>query len=164
MEAIILIGIQASGKTTFYRERFFQTHIRLSLDMLHTRVREKILIEACLRAQQPFLIDNTNVRAADRASYIEAARRAGFQVTGYYFPTRLRDAIGRNARRSDKQSIPVKGILGTYKRLQPPVQEEGFDGLYIVSLDSENHFSVLPWQPQSAGSEGSGDDPSRQGE
>jgi predicted kinase len=29
MEAVLFIGIQASGKTTFYRERFFDTHVRI---------------------------------------------------------------------------------------------------------------------------------------
>src|SRR4051812_8782542 len=37
MEAVILIGIQGSGKSTFYRERFFDTHVRVSLDLLKTR-------------------------------------------------------------------------------------------------------------------------------
>jgi len=49
MEAVLLIGIQASGKTTFYRERFFDTHIRISLDMLRTRERERVLMNACWR-------------------------------------------------------------------------------------------------------------------
>ncbi len=31
MTAIILIGIPASGKSTFYRQRFFFTHVRISL-------------------------------------------------------------------------------------------------------------------------------------
>lgn len=34
MEAAILMGLQASGKTMFYRERFFHTHVRISLDLL----------------------------------------------------------------------------------------------------------------------------------
>jgi hypothetical protein len=33
MEAVILVGIQAAGKSTFYRERFFQTHLRISLGL-----------------------------------------------------------------------------------------------------------------------------------
>lgn len=28
MEAIIFVGIQGAGKSTFYRDRFFNTHIR----------------------------------------------------------------------------------------------------------------------------------------
>lgn len=70
MEAVIFIGIQASGKTSFYKERFFETHVRLSLDMLKTRHRQRLLIEACVAAQQPFVVDNTNVRQEERAEYI----------------------------------------------------------------------------------------------
>lgn len=35
MEGILFIGIQASGKSTFYKERFFNSHLRISLDLLH---------------------------------------------------------------------------------------------------------------------------------
>jgi predicted kinase len=35
MQAIIFIGIHASGKSTCFQERFANTHIRLNLDMLH---------------------------------------------------------------------------------------------------------------------------------
>ena len=41
VEAVIFVGLQGSGKSTFYRERFFDTHVRLSLDMLKTRHRER---------------------------------------------------------------------------------------------------------------------------
>jgi predicted kinase len=34
MEAVIFVGIQGSGKSTFYNERFVDTHIRINLDML----------------------------------------------------------------------------------------------------------------------------------
>src|SRR4029077_2067989 len=76
MEAIIFVGVQGSGKTTFYRERFFDTHLRISLDMLRTRHREQLLVAACLAAKQPFVIDNTNPLPADRARYIGLAREA----------------------------------------------------------------------------------------
>ena len=85
MEMILLVGIQGSGKTTFFRERFFDTHVRVSLDMLRTRERERILIAACLMAQQPLVIDNTNTLASERAGYIEMARNAGFQTVGVGF-------------------------------------------------------------------------------
>src|SRR5690242_21811350 len=66
VEAVVFCGIQASGKTTFYRRRFAETHVRLSMDLLRTRRREAILLEACLRAGPPFVIDNPNGTPADR--------------------------------------------------------------------------------------------------
>ena len=37
MEAVILCGVQGSGKTTLYRDRFLDTHARISMDLLKTR-------------------------------------------------------------------------------------------------------------------------------
>ena len=144
MEAVLLVGIQGAGKSTFYRERFFDTHVRISLDMLKTRHRERILLRACLLAQQPFVVDNTNVLASERAAYIEPAKAAGFSVAVYYFDAELRAAIARNSRRQGKQAIPVKGVVGTYKRREPPRLEEGIDRLYTVRLTPENQFVVEP--------------------
>jgi len=143
MEAVLLIGIQGSGKSTFYRERFFDTHVRINLDMLRTRSREKILLQACLAARQPFVVDNTNVRAAERKVYIEAAKAAGFKVVGYYFVPDAGGALRRNRARQGRKAVPVPGVLGTLKRLEPPLPEEGFDELYEVEIGADG-FVVSP--------------------
>jgi predicted kinase len=133
MEAVIFIGIQGSGKTTFYRQHFFETHVRISLDLVRTRRREQALIEACLRTGQRFVIDNTNVRAEVRARYIRPAKAAGFHVISYFFETPLQEALRRNRQRSGRAVIPVPGVIGTLKRLEPPTIEEGFDELYVLT-------------------------------
>ncbi len=46
MELLLFIGGQASGKSTFYHQRFRDTHLRINLDMLRTRHREAILLKA----------------------------------------------------------------------------------------------------------------------
>ena len=48
MEAVILCGVQGSGKTTLYRDRFLETHARVSLDLLRTRARERAFLAVCL--------------------------------------------------------------------------------------------------------------------
>jgi predicted kinase len=145
MNAVIFMGIQATGKTTFYRERLFKTHIRLSLDMLKTRHREDVLLRACLEGKQPFVIDNTNPTTAERARYIEAARQARFQITGYYFHSSIEEALRRNALRNGKDCVPEKAILGTFKKLQLPSMKEGFDTLYYVTLSDQGEFLVQEW-------------------
>src|SRR5215468_6362941 len=100
MEAVLFIGIQGSGKTTFYKEKFFETHVRVSLDMLKTRRRQNVLLSACLAAGQPFVVDDTNATKERRGEVIAAARAAGFRVSGYYFRSTLGDAIRRNKSRS----------------------------------------------------------------
>lgn len=142
MEAVIFVGVQGSGKTTFYKERFGDTHVRISLDMLRTRRREQLLLDACLRAKQSFVIDNTNPLPSDRARYIGPARAADFQVAAYYFETSLQDAIRRNNQRVGKKKIPVAAVAGTFKKMQPPTLAEGFDALYVITISSEASFVV----------------------
>lgn len=146
MEAIIFIGIQAIGKSSFYKERFFSTHLRINLDMFKTRHRETILLAACLEAKQSFVVDNTNPTVADRARYIEAAKTAGFRVAGYYFQSTAQDAIRRNDSRPERERVPQKAILGTYKRLQLPSYAEGFDALYYVKIGVP--FIVEDWKDE----------------
>jgi predicted kinase len=145
VEAVIFVGIQASGKSSFYRERFFETHLRINLDMLKTRHRERLLLQACLDAKQPFVVDNTNPTIEERARYIGLARSGDFHVVGYYFRSRVREALTRNSRREGKERIPKKGILGTYRRLQVPGLKEGFDLLYHVCIDDTGQFVVKEW-------------------
>lgn len=145
MEAILFIGIQGSGKTTLYRNRFFETHVRLNLDMLKTRNRLTILSDACIKAKQRYVIDNTNVGKDERAGHIERAKVGGFKVIGYYFEPQVQRALIWNQLRSGKAVIPVKGVLGTLKRLEPPVLDEGFDELYRVVINADGDYLLDPW-------------------
>jgi predicted kinase len=148
MQAVIFIGLQASGKSTFFKERFFNTHVRINLDMLKTRQREEILVNACLQARQNFVIDNTNPRVDDRKRYIIPAKEAHFEVIGYYFESQLTAVLQRNQSRLGKERIPEAGIRSTYNKLLIPRLEEGFDRLYYVTIDSQDLFVVKEWQKE----------------
>lgn len=142
MEGVIFVGVQGSGKTTFYRERFADTHVRISLDMLRTRRREQLLLQACFEGKQSFVIDNTNPLPADRARYVEPARAAGFEVAAYYFETSFCEAIGRNNQRTGKKKIPVPSVAGTFRKMQRPTLAERFDALYLVTISEDGSFVV----------------------
>jgi predicted kinase len=146
MEAVLFVGIQGSGKTTFYKERFFETHVRVSRDMLGTRQRQNVLLSACLAAGARFVVDDTNATRARRAEVIPAARAAGFKVVGYYFRTTLGDAIRRNKSRPPERVVPAAGVGGTYKRLEPPTLLEGFDELSVVEIPASGGFVVSDWR------------------
>lgn len=102
MEAVILIGIQGSGKSTFYKQNFFKSHMHINLDMLKTRNRENIFIGACISAKQPFVIDNTNPSIKDREKYINKAKEVGIKIIGYYLNSNINDSVKRNESRSGK--------------------------------------------------------------
>jgi len=145
METIIFTGIQATGKSSFYKQFFSDTHLRINLDMLKTRHREDIILKACLSAKQPFVVDNTNPSVANRQKYITLAKAAKFKLIGYYFQSKLNEAIKRNNTRTGKSCIPEKGIRATYGRLQIPNFSEGFDALYYVTINGDNTFIIKEW-------------------
>ena len=148
MEAVIFVGLQGAGKSTFYKERFFPTHLRINLDMLKTRHREKRVLEVCIETRQAFVVDNTNASRAERQRYIAAAKEAGFKVIGYYFQSKVEDCKRRNEQRPEAKRIPVPGILGTAGRLEMPSKEEGFDELFYVRIDEANRFVVEEWRDE----------------
>jgi hypothetical protein len=119
MEAVILCGVQGSGKTTLYRDRFVATHVHVSLDVVGTRGREAALVAECLEDGRPFVVDNTNPTAADRARYVEPARAAGFKVICY-----LVAGDGRS------EHVGPGSAAATARRFVRPAPEEGFDELW----------------------------------
>jgi predicted kinase len=148
METVIFVGLQGAGKSTFYRERFFATHMRVNLDMLKTRHREGRFLQVCIETRQPFVVDNTNPTRAERQVYLEAAKQAGFRIIGYYFQSRVESCKRRNEQRPLAERIPVQGILGAAGRLQVPSRAEGFDDLFYVRIDEDNRFVVEDWQDE----------------
>ena len=95
-------------------------------------------------------MDNTNTLRADRARYIRPAQAAGFRIIAYLFRPTLREAIGRNNRRELKQKVPVPAIIRTFKGLEPPTFNEGFDAIYTVEVTRENEFVVTPCSAEPA--------------
>jgi predicted kinase len=148
VKAVIFIGIQGAGKSTFYRERFFDSHLRINLDMLRTRHREGRLLQACVETGQPFVADNTNPTRAERAVYIQAAKGAGFRVIGYYFQSRVEDCRRRNEQRPSDKQVPLRGLLGTVGRMELPSLDEGFDELHYVRIDEAGGFVVEEWKDE----------------
>ncbi|HAB19236.1 MAG TPA: AAA family ATPase [Verrucomicrobiota bacterium] len=145
MELILFIGIQATGKSSFYRECFYNTHVRVNLDMLKTRHRESLLVAACLDGKTPFVVDNTNLTREDRARYIALAKTSQFTVRGFFFQSRVADALVRNAAREGEERVPDLAIRGASRRLELPSADEGFDELRFVRLGDSNQFIVEEW-------------------
>lgn len=136
-EAVIFVGLQGSGKTTYFEKYFAATHSHISRDVQRSADLESALLRDCLQSGRSLVVDNTNATRAVRAPYIRQAKAAGFQVRSYFFDTPVRTAIGRNNHRKDKKPIPVPAILRAAKMLEPPTRDEGFDGIEIVTIESD---------------------------
>jgi predicted kinase len=145
-ELVIFVGLQASGKSTFFRERFATTHEHVSKDLFRNNKnrnrRQAQLIEAALKEGSPVVVDNTNPTVEDRRALIELGRRFGARIVGYYFESDVRRCIERNRLRTGKERVPDVAIYVTASKLVPPSYSEGFDRLFRVRATDDSTFEV----------------------
>ncbi len=144
-QLVVLMGIPATGKTSFAVERFGHSHLRISRDVLRTKHRERQIFDAALRTTADIVLDNTNVTREQRARFIAPAKEAGYAVDGYFLQSRRAEAMERNARRAEHLQVPDGAVGKKSAELELPSAEEGFDRLYFVRIDGDR-FIVEDWQ------------------
>lgn len=128
MEMVLMIGLPASGKSSYCRtRRIFETHVRLSIDLLGARHREDILLATCLALGRKVVIDDTNVVKKTRRRFIELAKAYGYTVRGVFFDIPLEDALKRNADRFNP--LDERAVRGKFEVFERPTIDEGFDQL-----------------------------------
>lgn len=141
---ILFIGIQASGKTTFYKKELAcYGLVHINLDTLHRRHKEAMTIRECLDSKASFVIDNTNPEITDRQRYIPLAKKEGYEIIGIFFQSRVEDCIKRNEQR--ERRVPRLAIPCTSNKLQLPSYDEGFDKLYFARI-IDNGFKITEWK------------------
>lgn len=137
MELVIFVGLQASGKTTFYHTHFAETHQHISKDLFPNNKnkdrRQTQLIAAALDEEKSVVVDNTNPTITERTSLIEIGNSYSCKIIGYYFSLPLSLCLERNLQRIGKAKVPEVGIYATAKKLTQPSYSEGFHQLYDIN-------------------------------
>ncbi|HEX8410522.1 MAG TPA: AAA family ATPase [Thermoanaerobaculia bacterium] len=137
LELLIFVGLQAAGKSTYYRNHLAATHVHVSKDLM-PNVRDKdarqqrMIVEA-LSAGRSVAVDNTNPTPVSRAPLIEIGHRLGARVVAVFFETVIKDAVARNRLREGKARVPDVAIYVAAKKLVMPALEEGFDEVRVIA-------------------------------
>ena len=137
MEAIILSGIQGSGKSSLCQARYWDSHLRINYDMLRTRHREALLLQACLAAKQALIIDATNPTRDDRQRYLQPCQAAGYRIIGIEFRIALPLAMARNVQRQGKARVPDAALRAFVRKREALDFAEGFDEIWIMNVTEE---------------------------
>lgn len=141
---VIMIGLQASGKSTFCQE-YLKKYYCISLDQLHTRRKELLEINSCIEQHRNFVIDNTNPSVQDRKRYFDIVSGTDYHIVGYYMRSVIKECIPRNEQRTGKAKIPRTAIAATSKKIELPSYSEGFHELYYVEM-TQNGFKINNWE------------------
>jgi predicted kinase len=149
VELVVLVGLQASGKSTFWERCLRDGHVRVSKDLFprsarHKQARQMRLVEEALAAGRSVTVDNTNPSPEEWRPLVAAARAHGAAVTAYWFPPDLAGTLRRNAGRTGRARVPDVGIHATLRRLRRPTPADGFDAVYDVRFDGRGGFEVRP--------------------
>jgi predicted kinase len=144
---VVLIGLPASGKTTFYKARF-PNHVHVSKDLMRSARnkahRQETLVRQALSSGHSVVIDNTNVTLKERCELISQAKQFGARIIGYYFAPALSENFARNRLRKGVDKVPDVAIFAAAKLLEKPGYEEGYDELYKVEIRKGHGFRVWP--------------------
>ena len=172
VELVVFVGIQASGKTTYYRRHLAESHAHVSLDTWrgkgNVRAKERAAIMAALAAAadsagatRGVVVDNTNVTAAARRRYgtyaADFARQAGCRarLVAYFFDADLPGCLARNQQRPPPDQVPPPApyfvppaaIAAFAQRLEPPEFDEGFERIVRVRVAGED-FQTEEFRPE----------------
>lgn len=108
---------------------------KMSTEDSHFRARYMKVFNDLILAGKTIYVDNTNLSRKRRRPWIDAARKHGYNVIGYVFPTTSDIVISRQKTRGDK-SVPADAVLGHYMSLQGPLYGE-FDAINVINTNRE---------------------------
>ncbi len=147
MEMIILIGMQASGKSTWFQARFASTHVHISKDNFRNNSnrekRQRFLIDEALSQGRSVVIDNTNVSLQARAALIAQGREFGARIVGYVLESHLPACLERNRLRQGVARVPDIALHIARANWKTPTLGEGFDALLHVRIAGEGVFEEI---------------------
>ncbi len=153
MELVLLIGLPASGKSSFFQHRLADTHTKISKDLMKGKRnrdhKQRVLLEECASRDQPVVLDNTHPSKASRAPWIRWAQERKWKVKGYYLSCSVEECQRRNARRDPLEIVPDVGFFSILGSLERPSYSEGFDELFFVTSVREE-FQVERWTDDEA--------------
>ncbi|HEX9050643.1 MAG TPA: AAA family ATPase [Anaeromyxobacter sp.] len=154
VDLVVLSGLQASGKSTFFDARFAASHAHVSQDRFRNArdpaARRRALVAEAAGAGRSAVVDDTNVSRERRAALVALARALGMRPVLYFFPPDVKASLARNAARAGRARVPDVAIFASRKRLEPPDRAEGFAAAFDVRPTPEGGFLVGP-RPDLAG-------------
>ncbi|MBH5333942.1 ATP-binding protein [Streptomyces pactum] len=147
VEVAVLVGLQASGKSTFYERCLSGRYALVSKDLFprsarNRQRRQMRLVAEHLAAGRPVAVDNTNPSPREWAPLLELAHAHGAVATAYWFPPDPAGSLRRNAARTGRDRVPDVGVLATLRQLRAPSPADGFDAVRTVRFDGRGGFTV----------------------
>lgn len=138
LELVVLMGLPASGKSTYARSRLLDSHVHLG--------RDSQMVESTLAAGESVVVDACHTTAASRHQWIELGQAHNARVVGLYFAATAARCVARNRLRPESVRVDDAQIFAAQKRWERPSLDEGFHELWLVKALFDEMFLVSAWE------------------
>jgi len=158
-ELIVLCGLPGSGKSTYAKKEWGDSHIIICADefrkvytgkdfdlsaehMIYLMV--STTVEVLLKRSMPVVIDMTSLTVKSRLKWIDLAVKCSAPVSCVWMDVATSVCLARNAGR--KRKVPAHVIEEMANRFKPPTGEndEGFDKIVRVTEWGQNEGPTCP--------------------
>lgn len=135
---IIMVGPQASGKSTLSKNPLYKDHIYLNSDTIKNITKLHNYFADAIHKGNNVIIDNTNPSMETRKYYIDLAKSNGYEVYCYFFDfpkilSRHLNQMRAQMTHCQVKPIPLIAIHTYYKKLVKPSLAEGFDEILSMT-------------------------------
>lgn len=131
-----MVGLQASGKSTWVAGHLAGTHVVVSKDhwprARHREARQQRVVAELLAEGRSVVVDNTSPSVAERAPLIAIAAAACVPVRAVFLDVPLGTCRERNDARTGAARVPLVGLHAAAGRLVAPTTAEGFTEVTVV--------------------------------
>ncbi|GIQ81413.1 hypothetical protein KIPB_002367 [Kipferlia bialata] len=174
-EAIVLVGLPGSGKSTYCRTVYApQGYVIINQDELGSRQACEAKMVMCLRRGRSVVIDRTNVNSQQRKTWVDLMRemKCRYQersplpkdslIKCVHFTASLShcEALNSHRRAQGGRFVPVEAIRRLHYGSYHPTDSEGFHSIEEVDIrDNPEMMSIVETGQGSRGQVGGGPGP-----
>jgi bifunctional polynucleotide phosphatase/kinase len=135
---IIMVGPQASGKSTLSTMEPFKGYTHLNNDTIKNMSRLKKYFLDAVDNGKSIIVDNTNPSPDTRRFYIDYARQSQYTIYCYFFNfpkilTKHLNQLRAQITHNSTPAIPMVAIHTYYKNLVSPTQSEGISEIVTIT-------------------------------
>lgn len=146
IEAIVLVGSPASGKSHFAK-KYFENYVYINRDTMGTWQKCVAALEKAIQEKKSAIIDNTNPDIESRKRYIDVAKKRKISCRCFLMEVSEKQAQHNNAFREmtdSKHSVLGAAVFGGYRgKFKEPTLKEGFQQIvrvnFIPEFDDPEH-------------------------
>ena len=172
LQLIMLVGIPASGKSTYCQKFAQQGYVVLSSDAIRLEIKEQldsgkivmpsntnlnsmvfdnVFLKAkeLLSSGKSVVVDATNLGRKRRMNFIKHLYKVQFRKICYLFITSPEVCLERNSKRAGYARVPDESMYNMFCSFQCPNYWDGFDEIVPIIGDVPPHLNT--WRAHASG-------------